>query len=440
MNRALIQSIIESLRVTGAREEPLSRLSVYHEHEWQRVLPWLDESGLGLYLLKRVSDLDSLYVLPASIQTRLQRDLATNRRRLSVMKEEFDSLNRYFSAAGVDYVVLKGFALVPEYCPEAALRSQYDYDFLVHRESASAARHSLQSRDYSLKVKSPGFEKQDEALFTAQAITIPPPDQNFYSPNIPRAVELHLGLWESNRDMINVATPEDVLNRKRLSSWENLYFPVLAEDDSLIFQVLHAFQHILDFWCRPSCFLEIAHFLTGRRSDPAFWERFRMRVDGHRHLPQIVGLVFSMAEMLFQAPLPPEVTAWNARALPAALSLWVQRYGRDWALARFPGSKLSLFAHRAFIEDPEVRKQVERYRLFPFHQPAKVVESDDQRLASRWRASWEQKRYVLSRLKFHLGGLLGYTWELPSWKKELKRIERIDNWRQADQSAKPARV
>jgi hypothetical protein len=438
MNRALIQCVVESLRVSGRFEEPVARLRHFSERDWQRVLPWLDESGLALYFLKRLSDTNSLAALPAKTRTQLPRNLATNRRRLAVMKEEFDSLNSGFTAAGVDYVVLKGFALIPEFCPDAALRSQYDYDFLVHRESASAARRVLEARGYSLKIKNRDFAKEDELHFTAQALAIPSPNQNFYSSDIPRAVELHLGLWEPMRDMIRLETPKDALRRKRWASWEGLRFPVLAEDDFLVFQALHAFQHILNYWCRPSCFLEVAHFLAKRESDTDFWERFRLRMEGQRYLPQIAGFVFSMAQNLFHAPFSPEVAAWTTRALPTALSFWIRRHGREWALARFPGSKLSLFVHRAFIDDPETWKAIERDRLFPFHQAASVAEPCDDRSASRWRAKWDQSHYVLSRLRLHLGGLLNYLWKLWVWGKNSQQVERTENWRRAHRGVKPA--
>jgi len=424
MNRALIQCIVDFLRVSGSREESLARLKTFSGHDWKQVLPWLDESGLALYLLRRLSNLKSPDSLPGEIRKQLRCNQATNQRRLSIMKEEFASLHRRFAAAGVDYVVLKGFALIPEFCEDAALRSQYDYDFLVRLESARAAREILETQGYSLKIKSPGFQKKDESFFTAEALAVPSAEQNFYSPNIPRAVELHLGLWESNRERVKLETPKDVLDRKRLANWEGLYFPVLADDDSLIFQALHAFQHILDYWCRPSCFLEIAHFLVGRQDDTAFWERFRLRAEGLRYLQQIVGLVFAMAEMLFRAPIPPEVSEWTTQALPSSLALWVERYGRDWALARHPGSKLSLFVHEVFIADPAIWKEVRQGRLFPFHHPAKVVESSNQRLASRWRANWEQGHFALSRLKFHAGGLVSYAWELPSWKENVRRKQQ----------------
>jgi hypothetical protein len=363
--------------------------------------------------------------LPAAIRTRLEQDLIANQCRVAVLKEEFGSLLHAFTEAGVDFVVLKGFALVPEFCPDAALRSQYDYDFLVHPESTSAARRALEAHGYSLKVKNPDFRKEDESLFTTQALAVPPSDQNFYTVKIPRAVELHLRLWEPNREMFEVETPIDVLNRKRMSNWEGLSFPTLAEDDALIFQALHAFQHIIAFWCRPSCFLEIAYFIERHQYGTPFWERFRLRVNSHRNLLHIVGLVFSMADLLFEAPLAPEVARWATLTLPPVLASWVQRRGQGWALARFPGSKLSLFVHQAFIDDPSVWKEVERSRLFPYHRPATVVESADQRLASQWQTSWDQANYVFSRLKFHLGGLLSYAWELPSWRKTCSALNEV---------------
>jgi len=417
MNRPLIQCVVESLGLSGEQRNTLAGLGTFHEREWRRCLSWIDESGLALYFLKRMIDLDALGSLPATVRARLQQALAANQCRLSVMKEEFAALVRAFIDADVDFAVLKGFALIPEFCPDAALRSQYDYDFLVHPDSANAARQVLQARGFSAKVKSPGFAKEKEYLFAAQPLALPSPGQNFYSVNIPRAVELHEALWEPNGDMIGVQAPENALGRKRLTNWGGLSFPVLSEHDALVFQALHAFQHILCYWCRPSCFLEVAYFLAKRQYDALFWEQLHLRVHGRRYLPQILGLVFSLSALLFEAPLAPEVAAWTTRALPASLSQWVQRRGEEWALATFPGSKLSLFVHRAFIESTDVWKNVERSRLFPIHRPARVVESADQRLASRWQAHWEQACFALSRLKFHVAGLLRYTWELPTWRR-----------------------
>ena len=424
MNRALAQCIVASLRLTSSCEDDLEHLKTFGRRDWDRTLPWLDDSGLALYLLRRTEQSGSPSVLPAQIRARLQRNLASNQRRLTEMKEEFAALNRRFEATGVEYAVLKGFALVPDYCPDAALRNQYDYDYLVPPESLESAQRTLRSSGYSQKVKSPGFEKQGESIFSAQALSLPSPDEGFYSMAISRPVELHLGLWESNREMVDLEVPTGVLERRRLTNWEGLSFPVLADDDTLIFEAIHAFQHILNFWCKPSCFLEIAHFIARRRSDAALWEQLRRRVDAHKTLAQVMGLVFSMAALLFKAPIPPEVGAWTTEGLSAPLSLWVERHGRNWALARHPGNKLSLLVHREFVEDPETWRKVMWSRLFPVHRPAQVVESGSPTLASHWLATRDEAYYVLSRLKFHLNAMLSYAWELPRWKSNLRRLQQ----------------
>jgi hypothetical protein len=400
------------MRVSGPAETSLSRLRNFPERAWKRYLPWLHESGLALYFLNRLRITDSLGVLPPRILTQLEEDLLANRRRLEVMVNELGGLLSVFDEVGVNYLVLKGLALVPEFCPDAGLRSQYDYDFLVHPESAPAARRALEACGYTQKVKSPGFAKEEESLFTAQPLTIPSSDQGFYSLDIPRDVELHLALWEPNQDRITVETPQDVLGRKRLVDWQGLTFPVLADDDALIAQALHAFQHVVNFWCKPSWFFEISHFLANRRFDEAFSHRLRLRVDGHRRLAQILGLVFSLSEALFAAPLAPEVARWTTGTLPRSLSCWVEEPGQKWALARFPGDKRSLVVHREFVDDPAMWKQVERRHLFPLHRPARVVEPSDRRFSSSWKARWQQGRFVLSRLSFHLHGLVGYKWEM----------------------------
>lgn len=150
-------------------------------------------------------------------------------------------------------------------------------------------------------------------------------------------------------------------------------FPALADDDALLFQVLHAFHHMLDHWCRPSCFLEIAYCVARQHASASFWDRFRSRVEDRRYLPEIAGLVFSMATMLFGAPVPDEVARWSAQR--SVLSLWVREYGERWAIALFPGSKLSLFMHREFVGDPVVWRSVRRSRLLPLHRAAQVAEA-----------------------------------------------------------------
>lgn len=415
MNRALARCIVGSLRATGPCEEFLARLGTFTGSDWERTLPWLDDSGLALYLLERVDQRGAHDALPGPIRTRLERNLASNRQRLAAMQREFAFLNGRFEDAGVVFAALKGFTLIPDFCPDASLRLQYDYDYLVSPECESMARRVLGMAGYSHKTHSTGHEAEGESQFASAPVSLPAKDEDFYAAALPRRVELHLGLWEPRGEGVFPGVPGDILDRRRLVEWQSMRFPVLADDDALLSQVLHAFMHMLSYWCRLSCFLEITYFLAQRYSDTSFWDRFRCRVKDCRFLPEISGLVFSMATILFGAPVPDEVTQWSARSLVSPL--WVREYGEPWAMASFPGSKLTLFMHAEFVEDPRVWKNVRRSRLLPLHRPAQVSEVKSDQAAQHMKAKWDQWRFVLGRIKFHLGALLRYPWHLFHWKR-----------------------
>lgn len=423
MNRALARCIVKSLRVDGAAGEHFARLGDFSERDWRRTFPWLDDSGLALYLLDRIKVTGADCLLPVGVQARLDRNLASNLERLAVMKEEFAALNRRFDVAGVEYAVLKGFALIPDYCPVAVLRCQYDYDYLVSRDSADKAKQVLFDAGYAQKARSPGLEHKDESVFAAQPLSLPHPDEDFYSPSLPRFVELHLSLWEADRDMVDLELPNEVLERRRLAEWDGLRFPALSDFDGLIFQALHTFQHILGYWCRISCFLEVAHFLNRRRLDAAFWGRFCSHVENHRFLPEILSLVLLMSSTFFDAPLGDGLGPWVRRHLRGPLSVWVERYASDWALEPYPGSKLSLYVHRQFIQDRATWKSIRRSRLLPFHRPASVVEPGGAGWSTNWKGKIDRWRFFWMRLKFHISALLEYGLEWPRWKMALYRAK-----------------
>jgi len=421
MNRNLALAIVRSLSVTVSLAGHLEHLKTFSSRDWESTLSWLDDSGLALYLLDVVERAGGADELPARVRAALRTRLDFNRQRLAHMKREFDSLGRAFQRAGVDYAVLKGFSLVLAYVPDACLRSQYDYDFLVDPRSLETAKQVLTTAGLCEKSQSPGLDPQGVTSFVGEPLGCSFSGEEWYSWRIPRRVELHLDLWEYDRDGIRLALPEGVLQRKRSASWEGLWFPVLADEDALLFQCLHAFHHILDYWCRPSCFLEIAQFLAGRALDRSFWHSFRSRVSRDPNLSDITSLVFCLASELFGAPVPTEFDLGGATHRSRALDRWVRLYGIGWSLTRFPGSKLSLLLHREFVEDPALWRQVRRSRLLPFHRPARVAEPRQSNLSSNWKAVWQQWRFAVARFRCHLLGLTTYAWHLRGWNRRIGR-------------------
>ena len=420
MNQNLALAILRSLTVAGPRDK-LQRLRSFSHRDWERTFPWLDESGLALELLNVLDRANARGVLPPSIEKDLSVRLANNRQRLAAMRSEFDSINRAFEQAGVDYAVLKGFSLVPAYTPDPSLRSQHDYDYLVDASSLETARQVLRAAGFHEKVQRPGLDPSDTIEFIGGLANCSASDEEWYSARIPRRVELHLSLWQYDRDGISLQTPKDALVRKRYAGWDGLRFPALAGDDALLFHCLHAFHHVLDYWCRPSCFLEIARFLAGRASDREFWDSFRSVVNGTENLLDIVGLIFRLASQLFEAPIPQGFGLAGANRRSRALDLWVRRYGIEWALARYPGSKLSLLLHQEFVEDPSTWREIRRRRLLPFHGLDRAAEPLESNMKSNWKAERRQWGFAIARIRHHLVGLATYAWHAPGWQRRLRR-------------------
>jgi hypothetical protein len=242
-----------------------------------------------------------------------------------------------------------------------------------------------------------------------------------YTAAFPRFVVLQLKLWDADHSRISLAAPEDVLSSARLRTWNGIPFPALTDEDTLIFLALDTFHHMLGYWCKLFWFFEIAYFLKRRSSDAAFWERFHERIKGHTHLTEVIGLVLSLAARLFRVELPAAINARVIQSLPPALSLWVEQYGEDWALKEFPGSKLSLFIQRELILDPAAWREVRRIRLIPFHRSSRVAEPSSPSLSSRVEAGRQQWTHILRRIKFHTTTTSQYLWELPRWRRILRR-------------------
>ncbi|MBI1983371.1 MAG: nucleotidyltransferase family protein, partial [Acidobacteria bacterium] len=249
----------------------------------------------------------------------------------------------------------------------------------------------------------------------------------FYSPQLYRSVELHIRLWEAEREKIRIEVPEDPLDRIRVHEWQGLRFQTLDGVDALVYQALHALRHILNNWCRLSILFEIANFLDQRAGDTAFWEEFNKRIRRRRLLPEAAGVVFAVAARLFSVPIPGRAAAFPIPT--AVLSAWVERYGLSSALENFSGNKFSLFLHREFVESDAGWREVRRRRLFPMQSPLHAAKVLTQRASSRTAARWRQCKHAARRFRYHLISALLYALHWPLWRRTRKRLSEEGLWR-----------
>jgi len=414
MNPSLHQAILDELNVARDKSRPAVPWRSFSKREWDHALTWLDLSGLAIYFANRIRNSSGPNTLPDDVWTNLDERSAGNQLRTLSIVQELAVLTESFAQARVNYAVLKGIALLPDYCPDPALRTQYDHDVLVDTASLADAETALQNAGYRRKS---GNEGESCVVYRRPEpqIRFSTDSEGLYSPDLSRSIELHLTLWEETEDKIRLNLPDDFLERRVLREWDGMQFAALCDEDCLLFQILHAFKHIVRNWCRLSIFLEIAFFLKRRASDAVFWNNFAERMDALRWAPEASLVVFALAEQLFGATVPRQLLAsFNTPRAPA-LILWIERYGRRAALSNFHGDKCSLFLHREFVEDPADWADIRRRRLFPIQRPHRPPAVVFQRGFSTAGRLWMENIHALRRLIFHGFAGLRYALEYPRW-------------------------
>jgi hypothetical protein len=417
MNRELADAVVGYLRFGEAPD--VSGLRLFKARDWQRTFRWLDTSGLTLYLLRRLHDLGATEVLPPAILTRFAGNAAENRGRLDYIANEFASINQRFQRAGVNFAVIKGFSLVPEFCPDAVLRAASDLDYLVDKASLPVAQRVLEEAGYCVQ----RFSDID-FTYGRPSSKIPTLSDDPYSRETKPLVELHLAFCKGNENRVLVNEPEFWLDQTVNHNWQGLRFPVLNEQDALVLQILHVFQHTLECWVKLCWLLEIGYFLKRRLSDTPFWDRFDVRLREVPCLAEFAAIVMGLASRVFVAPMPPIAAKWMECLRPPA-RVWLAHYAWTWIIGRHPydnvslfsAAKLPLFLHREFVTDPGVRKKLTQQHLFPWKRPTRIAVPADKTAASFLTAGRLQWQFVLQRLIFHVGSSSRYLLETPGWRK-----------------------
>jgi Uncharacterised nucleotidyltransferase len=413
LNRLLRQAVVAELAATRRASFGFSFWHSFDESDWRSAIDWMDVSGLALYFWHKVKTVSAAEALPPYVRARLAGSYEKNRLRVESIRKEFATLNSLFDDAGVQFAVLKGLALAPDYCPDPFLRTQYDHDYLIHFHALPRAEAVLQRAGYRPKVSREGYHI---AYFRpAPGFASSRKPVGLYSARLQRPVELHIRLWEQKEERIDIPLPDDFMSRRREHSGLDLVYPTLCDVDGLVFQALHAFRHILRNWCRLSVFLEISYFLQQRAKDFDFWERYEERVANLCWVPETSTVVFTLAQNLFGSSFPAELKAHVDPELSATLDKWVEHYGLPGALANFRNNKNSLFLHREFVKDRDSWAEIRRRRLFPFRWPHQLpyVLSNHGPSGSKRRLT--QYLHGLRRLKFHVFSAIAYAWEYPRW-------------------------
>jgi hypothetical protein len=407
------QLIREAVLLTFCEPPPpqclrLQRLSV---RQWQKLLTWLDISGLALYFLDRLIELGQLEILPPAVAERLQQNLLDNTERMLDMGAESSAIQREFQSAELTYALLKGSSLWPSSVPRQELRSQLDLDFLISEASAPAARRILESRGYHLHALSGRTWEFKKGPIPRASL------KNLYKVVPHRCVELHLEP--------NVSERPSLLARAQRRSLNGISTPVLAPTDLFIGQGLHLYKHVCSSFSRTAHLLEFRRHLLARHDDALFWSELQSAAQDDIKTSLALGVATHLITHVMGDVAPQGLTRWTVDRLPPSAKLWVEIYGRGSVFADFPGSKFYLLLQRelegaGIPVQRSLRRTLLPLRLPPAISHAPAMETLHER-AVRYHA---QCRFILFRLRFHVVEGLRFARESLRWRQHMNGLAR----------------
>lgn len=389
--------------------ECCSRLEKLSEREWRRLLRWLHLSGLALYVLDRMVELELTGWMPDFMLEQLQCNLADNAERTRGMAVESADIQRDFQQAGLSYALLKGLSLWPIAVPRPELRSQFDLDYLVAERHGPRARRILERRGYrlySISGRSWEFKRTEKPGVTLKDI---------YKPFPSHAVELHLEPHAMGRSAI--------LDRVEFRKLCGIQMPVLARVDLFLGQALHLYKHLCGEFSRASLLLEFRRHALARDNDHAFWRSLRAAAESNQRTALGLGIVTLVITRAMGGFAPQELTSWTMNRLPASPRLWVEMYGLRAAVGSFPGTKLYLLLQQAMNSEGVPPRRTHRNALLPSRLPPPVIKAfPNEAMAVRISRYRMQLEHILLRLRFHFVEGFRYAWELHRWNGQRRRL------------------
>jgi len=418
VRRTPADKIVEFLSFSTDLGDCVHELDKFTPREWRRILGWLDDAGLAFYFLEKLKNTTAGKAAPTWVMSSLERNFAANQQRVEDMSHRFGALNQKFNDAGVRYAVLKGFSLVLQFCPDAALRHLSDLDYLVDEQSLSAAQRIVLEAGYRPK-SSPSSQ---ESIFVMTGMGEPSRSAEQYDVRAPHAVELHLDIWDSDQHKLPIMPRQFFVERATPHSWSGFAFPALADEDAFLLQILHACQHLFTYWIRMSCLFEIGYFLNRRASDPVLWKRVEERVGENLMLREFVVVITELVGKLFAPPIPSLVRAWGSSIRPGP-RVWIENYARYSAFCDLPGYDFRLFPRAKLVlfllqqyRDACTPQHLLGDRMLPSSRLSSMVSSVKNKPSLLLDAAWWKRQLLFKRSLFHALAALRYFYEIPRWK------------------------
>ena len=374
-------AVLSVLHLTRRDSELLRRLT---EQEWRGALDYADRERLTLVLREAAQD-----VMPAWARERVDRNEEANRVRMQGIAATYGQITEWLSAEHLDFLFLKGMTHAPLFGLPATNRVQYDIDLWLPAEHALRAQRLLMARGYE---SMPGTE----GLRTDH---LPPLVRktgwqwrgDFFDPEIPLPVELHVQFWNREQERIEAPGVEAFPQRRDTCALEGLPIPALHPVDAAGYAALHVLRHVLTGSVRLFHVYEVAAMLHARAGDAAFWTEWKQLHCAD--LRRLEALSFRLASEWFGCSVSPAVEEEMA-GQRGRTGAWFGQFGLSPAVLAFHPNKDHLWLHLTLLESRRDAWSVALQRILPWRLPAAAgdafIREEDLswRDRLRWRCHW----------------------------------------------------
>jgi hypothetical protein len=355
------------------------------EREWRDALDYADRERITLALRDAARD-----SMPDWVRTRIDRDAAKNQVRQRCIASTYRDLADWLETESLQYVFLKGFTHAALFGLPAESRVQYDIDLWLPHDHALRAQRLLIARGYE---PMPGTEALPTDHLPALVRKTGWQWRNdFFDPEIPLAIELHVRFWNEDLERFGAPGTDEFWQRHTVRALDGRELPVLHPADALAYAALHVLKHVLTGNVRLFHVFELATMLRARQPDT------QMHPPGLRNLEAIA---FRLAREWFGGARPIE--------LAASAQAWFENFALAPATLEFHPNKDHLWLQLTLLGTPRDRWKVALRRILPRSLPAAsgdsfVAEKDRAwRDWMRWRLRWIA--HAAKRAVYHLRAL-----------------------------------
>jgi len=372
---------------------------------WRDVLDFCDRSSLTLVFGAAAGE-----ALPDWVRERIAVNLAENTERLARVRALQDQVGEWLTAAGLQYIFLKGTTQSPHFVSDPRLRAQYDLDLYCPPEDARRAWNLLIGRGYE-PVEKPGAHPTDHLPALVRKNGWEWRGGSHFDPEIPLSIEVHLQFWDETTERLPAPGVDEF--------WARRAGRALDTPDALAYAALHLLRHLLRGSPRACHVYEIAWFLEHHAAGEEFWNRWRAV-----HAPELrrlEAIAFRLAREWFGCALG-AVAEDEVSALPARVGEWFEAFAFSPLESEFHPNKDELWLHLALLDSARDKLAVVRRRLLPqLPGPVDAVCIPERQLTLGRRILKYARtaRFLAGRAVFHtraFGALLlsGVRWRMRS--------------------------